>query len=155
MSIASFMKSERGHEVAATEESALILKAAELRRGRSLSEVAQIVGIRPEELSKIEAGKTKQIRWVTLLGLTRAYDCSLGDLLEVRTKENDEFPERAAFLAAAKARTHKPTIRRLVRREEISAGLSTAALSALSAPVPAREVRRVISRSTKNGTTKG
>jgi DNA-binding Xre family transcriptional regulator len=112
------MKSERGHEVAATEESALVLKAAELRRGRSLSEVAQIVGIRPEELSKIEAGKTKQIRWVTLLGLTRAYDCSLGDLLEVRTKENDEFPERAAFLAAAKARTHKPTIRRLVRRED-------------------------------------
>lgn len=134
---------EQGYEVACLGESSLVLKVAKLRGSRSLSEVALVVGIRPEELSKIESGKTKQIRWVTLLGLMRAYDCELGDILEKCEKKLQEFPERDRFLAAVRANPKKQAVRRLTPYDENSPGVEAAALRALTAALPAREIRRV------------
>lgn len=129
-------------EVARIDQSTLVIKVADLRKERTLAEVAAIVGIRPEELSKIESGKTKQIRWGTLLGLLRAYECGVEDILEVRQvttlKENSA---RTAYLEALRTIEPNIPVRRLRPYKE-GVGLDGASVRALSEPVPAREVRR-------------
>lgn len=82
---------------------ALFVHAGELRGGMSRAEAARLVGIRADELAKIERGETSQVRWVTLLKLMRAYRCSLSDLVEVRSESTQSEPAYAKALAAIRA----------------------------------------------------
>ena len=61
----------------------LAVRARELRGDRSLTEVAKLVGIRHDELGKIERGETSAIRFDTLLRLCAAFQVDVGDLLTI------------------------------------------------------------------------
>lgn len=143
MELTSLVRSEIETEVARIEESVLIIKIAELRKDRTLAEVAAVVGIRPEELSKIESGKTKQIRWGTLLGLLRAYDCGVEDIIEFRKVDlSHGYAPRQTYLAALHNREAKIPARRLTPHKEEGNVLSGIVIAELAKPVPARVVRR-------------
>lgn len=129
------------YEVAEREKLSLFLKLASLRKERTLTDVAAEVGIRPEELSKIEAGRTKQIRWETLLGLLEAYQCNVGDILEVRVKVQQEKTPLEIYLTALRRREVDVPARRL-EIHEVGEGLDTASIVALSVPNSPSEFRR-------------
>ena len=54
------------------------------RRKISSNELAERVGITPANLSILETGKAKAIRFSTLMALCRELDCQPGDLLSYR-----------------------------------------------------------------------
>lgn len=54
-----------------------------LKRGMSLTELSQIVGISMANLSILKRGKAKAIRFTTLVALCNALQCQPGDLLEI------------------------------------------------------------------------
>ena len=57
------------------------------RRKMSSGELAQRVGITAANLSILNTGKAKAIRFSTLEALCQALDCQPGDLLEYRPDE--------------------------------------------------------------------
>jgi DNA-binding Xre family transcriptional regulator len=71
-------------KVARDDQSSLLLSLRSLRGNRFLEEVASQAGIRADELSRIERGLTKQIRWETLLRIMRTYQCSPDEILSVK-----------------------------------------------------------------------
>jgi DNA-binding Xre family transcriptional regulator len=95
--------SDTARPVAQDGDLALFVHAGELRGGMSRAEAARLVGIRSDDLAKIERGETSQVRWVTLLKLMRAYGCSLSDLVEVRSDWTQGEPAYAKALAAIRA----------------------------------------------------
>jgi DNA-binding Xre family transcriptional regulator len=62
----------------------LVLRLRELRGDRSYADLSRCTGIRADELSKIENGKTSAIAWSTLARLLHALNVGPEDLLEVR-----------------------------------------------------------------------
>ena len=54
------------------------------RRKISSGELAERVGITPANLSILKTGKTKAIRFSTLMALCRELDCQPGDILEYK-----------------------------------------------------------------------
>lgn len=62
----------------------LILRLRELRGARSFAELSRCTGIRADELSRIESGKTKAIAWSTLARLLDVLQIRADELLEVR-----------------------------------------------------------------------
>lgn len=143
MVLTSLIRPSVETEVARIDESVLVIKIADLRKDRTLAEVAAVVGIRPEELSKIESGKTKQIRWGTLLGLLRAYDCAVEDIIEVRkVGASQGYAPRETYLSALRNRETIIPVRRLTPHKEEGSVLSESTIGALSKPVPARVVQR-------------
>lgn len=64
-------------------DATLVLRAVEMRGDRSCAEAARLIGIRADELARIERGETSQVRWLTILKILRGYECSVEDLLEV------------------------------------------------------------------------
>ena len=52
------------------------------RRKMSSGELAEKVGISPANLSILNTGKAKAVRFTTLSALCKALDCQPGDLLE-------------------------------------------------------------------------
>jgi DNA-binding Xre family transcriptional regulator len=70
--------------VARTDQGCLRIRLRELRGSRSLTEVADLVGIRGDELGRIERGQTSQIRFTTLLRLCTALGVSPDTLFEVQ-----------------------------------------------------------------------
>lgn len=131
-------------EVARDGQSALLLSLRFLRGDRSLEEVAGQAGIRADELSRIERGLTKQIRWETLLRLMRTYECRPDELLEVRenTSGTGLGTPREFMLAAIEAGVggHVPT--RRLQLDATSTGLNEAAEADLAAPVQGGSTRR-------------
>lgn len=91
--------------VAHTDDSRLRVHLRELRGGRSLSEAAELIGLRGDELGRIERGETKQIRFSTLLRILTAFDCSPDTLLEVERDDGGRGGRYAvamdAFLAGS------------------------------------------------------
>ncbi len=82
---------------------ALLLRARELRGELSLAAAARRIGIRPDELGRIERGETRQVRWETLLGMAQAYDVEVGDLLVTARAESETEPVYAGLLAAMRS----------------------------------------------------
>jgi len=82
---------------------ALLLRARELRGELSLAAAAKRIGIRPDELGKIERGETRQVRWETLLGMAEAYEVEVGDLLVTAQAESEIEPAYAGILAALRS----------------------------------------------------
>ena len=58
-----------------------------VRRQKSLTELADEVGITIANLSKLKRGKARAIWFTTLAAICKALDCEPGDLLELE-KEN-------------------------------------------------------------------
>jgi DNA-binding Xre family transcriptional regulator len=89
--------------VATRQGRALLLRARELRGDLSLAAAAKRIGIRPDELGKIERGETRQVRWETLLGMVEAYEVEVGDLLVTAQAESETEPVYAGLLAAMRS----------------------------------------------------
>ena len=140
-----------GATVAARSGRTLLLRARDLRGSLSLAAAAQRIGIRPDELGKIERGETKQVRWETLLGMAEAYDVEVGELL-VATSQSRVEPAYAPILAALRSGQLVATVppRRfaldpdilLAERERELEIPPTAEVAAFAEPAPSPEVRR-------------
>ncbi len=52
------------------------------RRGMSLTELSETVGITIANLSILKTGKAKAVRFSTLEAICKALDCQPGDILE-------------------------------------------------------------------------
>ncbi|WP_432738194.1 helix-turn-helix domain-containing protein [Maridesulfovibrio sp. FT414] len=55
----------------------------------SSKELAEAVGITPQNLSVLKTGKAKAIRFSTLDAICRFLDCQPGDILEFRADDSD------------------------------------------------------------------
>lgn len=56
------------------------------KRKMQLQDLAQSVGITPQNLSILKTGKAKAIRFSTLENICRHLDCQPGDILEFKDK---------------------------------------------------------------------
>lgn len=142
-----------GAAVAVRSGRTLLLRARDLRGSLSLAAAARRIGIRPDELGKIERGETKQVRWETLLGMAEAYDVEVGELL-VATPQSRVEPAYAPILAALRSGRLVATVppRRfaldpdiLLAERDLERELetpSTAEVAAFAEPAPSPEVRR-------------
>lgn len=57
------------------------------RRKMRLNELAEIVGITPQNLSVLKAGRARAIRFSTLDAICKALSCTPGDILVYRPDE--------------------------------------------------------------------
>ena len=57
-----------------------------LERGKTLTELAEEVGISLPNLSILKTNKARAVRFSTLSALCRALDCQPGDILEFRSE---------------------------------------------------------------------
>ena len=60
------------------------------KRKVSSKELAEAVGITPQNLSVLKCGKVKALRLATLDTICRYLDCQPGDILEFRPEEGEE-----------------------------------------------------------------
>ncbi|MEQ3512603.1 helix-turn-helix transcriptional regulator [Pseudoalteromonas sp. BZB3] len=60
------------------------------KRKMKSSELAEQIGITPQNLSVLKSGKAKAIRFSTLDAICDALDCQPGDLIEFQKDNNDE-----------------------------------------------------------------
>ena len=58
------------------------------RRKMSSGELAERIGISPTNLSILQTGKAKAVRFTTLDAICKALDCQPGDILEYRPDNN-------------------------------------------------------------------
>ena len=93
--------------------------ARRLRGERTLAEAARLAGLNRDELSRIERGQTRQIRFETLAKLIVAYHCELSQLLEVETvpAEHPQPLYAPAVQLFADGVLSTPVRRRSVRRD--------------------------------------
>ena len=109
-------------QVAAVGDQHLRIRLSEIRGSRTLREFAEEVGIRADEISRIERGETHQVRWETLLKIFIAGRVNIGDLFEMDTTPPQQGePSWAAPLRALRAGT-------------VKAGLPSRDLSVLDLP---------------------
>lgn len=59
------------------------------KRKMKLNDLAEAVGITPQNLSVLKTGRAKAIRFSTLDAICRHLDCQPGDILEFRSPEGD------------------------------------------------------------------
>ncbi|NQZ20471.1 MAG: helix-turn-helix transcriptional regulator [Colwellia sp.] len=57
------------------------------KRKMKLNELAQAVGITPQNLSVLKSGRAKAIRFSTLEAICHTLECQPGDLLRYQTDE--------------------------------------------------------------------
>lgn len=127
----------------------LIVHARRLRGTKTLVQAAQLCGLNRDELSRIERGETKQIRFETLAKILNGYQCTLTDLVEVDTEP--EAPVRPLYAGALSALqsgalTATAGQRRAVRRNTDDDVLAVDEESrfAASEPEPVRHRRRPV-----------
>lgn len=61
-----------------------------VKRGKSLTELSDDVGVTISNLSILKTGKAKAIRFSTLEAICEALDCQPGDILEYETNGRRE-----------------------------------------------------------------
>jgi len=95
-------------------EQQLVLRLRELRGNRTLTEVAELAGMRQDELGRIERGETKSISFETLIKLCEAFHATPGQLFAVESTSKQQTPLESvlAALAANPALAHVPPPRR-------------------------------------------
>lgn len=64
------------------------------RRKVSSKELAEAVGITPQNLSVLKTGRAKAIRFSTLEAICRYLDCQPGDVLEYRGEDSGPKDDR-------------------------------------------------------------
>lgn len=57
------------------------------KRKKSSKELAEAIGITPQNLSILKTGKAKAIRFTTLVAICEFLECQPGDILEYRDDE--------------------------------------------------------------------
>jgi putative transcriptional regulator len=65
------------------------------KRKRRLNELAEAVGVTPQNLSILKTGKARAVRFSTLAAICKFLECQPGDILEYRddgTKEMEAVP---------------------------------------------------------------
>lgn len=60
------------------------------RRKTSSKELAEKIGITPQNLSILKTGKAKAVRFTTLDAICKALDCQPGDILRYESEEIDK-----------------------------------------------------------------
>ncbi|MDX1680304.1 MAG: helix-turn-helix transcriptional regulator [Akkermansiaceae bacterium] len=60
------------------------------RRKMKLNDLAEAVGITPQNLSVLKTGKAKAVRFSTLEAICRHLECQPGDILEFQGSEEGE-----------------------------------------------------------------
>ncbi len=61
------------------------------RRKMKLNDLAEAVGITPQNLSVLKTGKAKAIRFSTLEAICRHLECQPGDILEFQRDEEGQW----------------------------------------------------------------
>jgi len=59
------------------------------KRKMRLNDLAQVVGITPQNLSVLKSGRAKAIRFSTLNAICQALSCSPGDILIYQPENNE------------------------------------------------------------------
>jgi putative transcriptional regulator len=59
------------------------------KRKRRLNDLAEAVGITPQNLSVLKTGRARAIRFSTLEAICQYLECQPGDILEFRTEPMD------------------------------------------------------------------
>lgn len=132
----------------------LVIRARELRGDRTLSEIAARMGMRQDELGKIERGETHSIRFETLLKLCSVYEVGLSELFAVESVAQRRVSPLARVLAgveAGKIQTqHPPKGRQKLQAEDLTMDLAEAVeLSDFEEPLQPRRRTRVPVAATK------
>jgi putative transcriptional regulator len=60
------------------------------RRKMKLNDLAELVGITPQNLSVLKTGRARAIRFTTLEKLCEVLDCRPGDILDFEKTEGEE-----------------------------------------------------------------
>ena len=68
----------------------VILDVMLARRKMKLNDLAEAVGITPQNLSVLKTGRARAIRFSTLEAICRHLDCQPGDILEYHPSEPEE-----------------------------------------------------------------
>lgn len=60
------------------------------KRKMKLNDLAAAVGITPQNLSVLKAGRAKAVRFTTLDAICKELECQPGDILEYQKEKEDE-----------------------------------------------------------------
>jgi len=60
------------------------------KRKRRLNELAEAVGVTPQNLSILKTGKARAVRFSTLAAICKFLECQPGDILEYREEEQKD-----------------------------------------------------------------
>ena len=131
----------------------LVVRVRELRAGRTLSEVAARVGMRQDDLGRIERGETTSIRYDTLLKLCTEFKVGADEIFKVEPVVKSTITPLKRVLAALEAgsvRTHQVPSRqgfRVLRHEETVDLSEATSFAGLEEPItPRRRVRPLSAR---------
>jgi len=65
------------------------------RRKTRSKDLAEQIGISEQNVSLLKSGKVKGVRFETLERICAALDCQPGDILEYRSAEGEDLPNKA------------------------------------------------------------
>ena len=84
----------------------LVIRMDKLMRkhGLSLNELSRLVGITPPNLSRLKVGKSKSIRFSTLVPLCEHLQCQPGDLIVFKKAEDLTDDDVVCTIGAPRAR---------------------------------------------------
>lgn len=135
-------------------ENYLVVRVRELRGTRTLSDVAARVGMRQDDLGRLERGETSSIHYDTLLKLCREFGVGPEEIFEITPVTKSDPSPLDQILAAIEvgvAQSHSvPTSRsrRVLHEEELDLA-EVAAFADLEEPATARLRTRPLSASAK------
>ena len=132
----------------------LVIRAKQLRGDRTLSEIAERIGMRQDDLGRIERGETLSIRYETLLKLCTVFKVSPNELFRVEPLESQKPNPLERVLAGIEVgtyATHKvgPRVKKLRPVESIMDLDTAAEFSDFEEPIAPRRRKRVPSNASK------
>lgn len=131
----------------------LVIRAKQLRGNRTLSEIAARMGMRQDDLGRIERGETKSIQYETLLKLCAVFEVTPSQLFTVESslpRKTNPLERVLAGIEAGTIQTHKvgPRVRKLRPVELMDLGTATE-FSDFEEPIQPRRRRQVPPSTTK------
>jgi len=140
--------------VAETPGERLVIRAKELRGDRTLSEIAERIGMRQDDLGRIERGETQSIRYETLLKLCSVFNVTPDELFRVEpldSRKPNPLERVLAGIEVGSYATHKvgPRVKKLRPTESIMDLDAAAGLSEFEEPVAPRRRKHVPSSASK------
>lgn len=132
----------------------LVIRARQLRGNRTLSEIAGRIGMRQDDLGRIERGETKSIQYETLLKLCSVFDVTPSQLFAVEFSPPQKASPLERVLAGIEAgsiQTHNvgPRTRRLRPAEPILDLEAAKEFPDFEEPITPRRRKRVPSSTSK------
>lgn len=126
----------------------LRIRAKELRGERTLSEIAARIGMRQDDLGRIERGETQSIRYETLLKLCTVFNVTPNEIFEVTSfvpRTSSPLERILSGIEAGNIRTHKvgPRERKIRPKEPVTELDAVAEFSDIEEPFQSRKRTRV------------